>query len=641
MGAVGAPGGPRRRRHGRLGDRRRAGPRRARRHGLAADPRPRAYGLPPWTTPDTTVLCASYSGDTEETLACYEAAGALGATRVVATSGGRLAELARADGVPVIPVAGGLQPRAAVAYMTVAALEVAARCGAGPRCASEIDVAAEHLEELVVEWGPEAAEDARPRRWRAASRDGAGHRRRRADDADRLPLEDAAQREREGPGVLRTSCPSSTTTSSSAGPARPSSARFAAVFLEDSDTHPRIADRVELTAALIARAAAAHVPRADARRRRRRARVLARAARRPRVALPGGAARRRPGPGRASSSSSSSSWPSVRRRDGGRRMPAPAAGQRRGMALIFRLPLMLLELLLRRLFRRDDDITASVVTPEAARAAATPGRCPRRPGPSPTPRPSRVAARSPARRPNGAPPPTAEEADRAPPRARGRRARPPPSRSRPRRCARVTGDAGHVDREAEIVESFGPADDVGDVGGTITVDEPWDGLRDHAGQRDRGPAALGRRRRRRASSPSTSAAHKNRATVSARSALTPGLTPPPNLDTIVVRLGASMDALTIHEAAETTGWSPRMLRYIERNGLIEPQRSAAGYRLYGAGRAAAPAHAQGAARPTTTSASATSASRYACAASRSCATRWRRGSRPSRSVRTRSPPPTG
>ena len=43
-----------------------------------------------------------------------------------------------------------------------------------------------------------------------------------------------------------------------------------------------------------------------------------------------------------------------------------------------------------------------------------------------------------------------------------------------------------------------------------------------------------------------------------------------------------MDALTIHEAAETTGWSPRMLRYIERTGLIEPQRSAAGYRLYGA-----------------------------------------------------------
>jgi DNA-binding transcriptional MerR regulator len=42
-----------------------------------------------------------------------------------------------------------------------------------------------------------------------------------------------------------------------------------------------------------------------------------------------------------------------------------------------------------------------------------------------------------------------------------------------------------------------------------------------------------------------------------------------------------MDALTIHEAAETTGWSPRMLRYVERVGLVEPNRSASGYRLYG------------------------------------------------------------
>jgi DNA-binding transcriptional MerR regulator len=42
------------------------------------------------------------------------------------------------------------------------------------------------------------------------------------------------------------------------------------------------------------------------------------------------------------------------------------------------------------------------------------------------------------------------------------------------------------------------------------------------------------------------------------------------------------DALTINEAAATTGWSSRMLRYIERIGLVVPSRSAAGYRLYGA-----------------------------------------------------------
>ena len=41
-----------------------------------------------------------------------------------------------------------------------------------------------------------------------------------------------------------------------------------------------------------------------------------------------------------------------------------------------------------------------------------------------------------------------------------------------------------------------------------------------------------------------------------------------------------MDGLTINEAAETTGWSSRMLRYIEREGLIAPRRSNSGYRLY-------------------------------------------------------------
>jgi MerR family transcriptional regulator, copper efflux regulator len=44
-----------------------------------------------------------------------------------------------------------------------------------------------------------------------------------------------------------------------------------------------------------------------------------------------------------------------------------------------------------------------------------------------------------------------------------------------------------------------------------------------------------------------------------------------------------MEGLTINEAAETTGWSPRMLRYIESAGLIEPPRSPSGYRIFGPG----------------------------------------------------------
>lgn len=42
-----------------------------------------------------------------------------------------------------------------------------------------------------------------------------------------------------------------------------------------------------------------------------------------------------------------------------------------------------------------------------------------------------------------------------------------------------------------------------------------------------------------------------------------------------------MEALTINQAASTTGWSPRMLRYVESAGLVAPARSSSGYRLYG------------------------------------------------------------
>jgi DNA-binding transcriptional MerR regulator len=42
-----------------------------------------------------------------------------------------------------------------------------------------------------------------------------------------------------------------------------------------------------------------------------------------------------------------------------------------------------------------------------------------------------------------------------------------------------------------------------------------------------------------------------------------------------------MRTATVGQAAEQTGWSPRMLRYIERTGLVVPQRTGTGYRLYG------------------------------------------------------------
>src|ERR1700758_5493367 len=217
----------------------------------------RAYGLPSWTTPDTMVLCASYSGNTEETLACYESAGALGARRTVVTTGGKLAEMARADGVPVIPLPGGFQPRAAVAYMTVTALEVAALCGVGPRLTAEIDVAASHTEQLVAEWGPDAGEGSLAKevarglhgttpviagagltapiayRWKTQINENA----KQPCFSHELPELDHNELVGwEGAGDV---------------------GRFSAVFLDDSDAHPRVKARMELSEVMIAKSASA------------------------------------------------------------------------------------------------------------------------------------------------------------------------------------------------------------------------------------------------------------------------------------------------------------------------------------------------------------------------------------------------
>ena len=39
--------------------------------------------------------------------------------------------------------------------------------------------------------------------------------------------------------------------------------------------------------------------------------------------------------------------------------------------------------------------------------------------------------------------------------------------------------------------------------------------------------------------------------------------------------------MTIGEASRRSGWSPRMLRYLEQEGLVVPDRSDSGYRRYG------------------------------------------------------------
>ncbi len=203
----------------------------------------RGYELPVWAPAGSAVLCSSYSGNTEETLACYAAAEALGAQRLVATTGGELAEAARADGVPVIGLPAGLQPRAAVGYMFCVAAELAALSLAGPRLHTEIDAAASHVGEAFETAAARARElagqigDATPivygsdltapvaYRWKCQINENA-----------KLPvfssvLPEADHNEIEGwSGADR---------------------EFAAIFLEDRDQHPRERKRFELTAKAI------------------------------------------------------------------------------------------------------------------------------------------------------------------------------------------------------------------------------------------------------------------------------------------------------------------------------------------------------------------------------------------------------
>jgi glucose/mannose-6-phosphate isomerase len=203
----------------------------------------RGYELPSWATPEWTVLCSSYSGNTEETLACFAAAEALGARRLVASTGGALVDGAREAGVPVVGLPGILPaPRTAVAYMLVCAAEVAALGGVAPRIHTEIDAAASFLTERSDELQARAAEIADrlegtspvivgadltapvARRWKTQINENA-----------KLPsffseLPEANHNEICGW----------------------SGDGHSAVLLEDSDQHPRERRRFELTAAAIA-----------------------------------------------------------------------------------------------------------------------------------------------------------------------------------------------------------------------------------------------------------------------------------------------------------------------------------------------------------------------------------------------------
>ncbi|HEU5062592.1 MAG TPA: bifunctional phosphoglucose/phosphomannose isomerase [Solirubrobacterales bacterium] len=202
----------------------------------------RGYEIPSWATPEWTVLCSSYSGNTEETLACFDAAGVLGARRLVVSTGGALVEGAREADVPVVAPPGIYAPRVAVAYMFVAAAEAAALAGVAPRIRTEIDAAAGFLEAQREDLQARAAE--------IASQLGAAHTVVYGSDLTapvayrwKTQINENAKLH-----AFASTLPEADHNEICGWSPDSGASAMAAVFLEDCDQHPRERRRFELTA---------------------------------------------------------------------------------------------------------------------------------------------------------------------------------------------------------------------------------------------------------------------------------------------------------------------------------------------------------------------------------------------------------
>lgn len=87
------------------------------------------YTLPRYISAHSLIICISYSGNTEETLSAYDEAKQRGARIVAISSGGKLEEQAKKDGMPHIKVPAGIQPRMAFGYQTTPVLNIMINSG--------------------------------------------------------------------------------------------------------------------------------------------------------------------------------------------------------------------------------------------------------------------------------------------------------------------------------------------------------------------------------------------------------------------------------------------------------------------------------------------------------------------------------
>ena len=119
----------------------------------------RDYFLPGWIGERTLVILSSYSGGTEETLTATSQALDRNALAVAVTSGGKLGtHYPTQEGVPVVPVVPGFQPRAALLRMLVPVVVLLGRLEVLPPMDEDLDEARETIAAAVATLGPDVPE---------------------------------------------------------------------------------------------------------------------------------------------------------------------------------------------------------------------------------------------------------------------------------------------------------------------------------------------------------------------------------------------------------------------------------------------------------------------------------------------------
>ena len=112
---------------------------------------------PAWVDGETAVIAISYSGSTLETLRCLDRAAEHTRRIAMLSSGGRILELSREKGYPLIRVTEGLVPRAALAEMLYALLGYMEALGEPLASREEVEESIRIMESPPVEAASEIA----------------------------------------------------------------------------------------------------------------------------------------------------------------------------------------------------------------------------------------------------------------------------------------------------------------------------------------------------------------------------------------------------------------------------------------------------------------------------------------------------